>query len=40
MATILWDAQGILFMDLFTRGEPINAASYSGTMNKVREAVH
>jgi hypothetical protein len=40
MATIFWDAQGILFVDFPTRGETVNAAGYCSTLNTLREAVH
>ena len=39
MATVFWDAQGILLVDFLPPGETINAARYCQTLNKLREAV-
>ena len=39
MATIFWDAQGVLLFNVLETGETINANRYCQTLDKLREAV-
>jgi len=39
MATVFWDAQGVLLVDFTPHGQTVNAARYCQTLNKLRDAV-
>ena len=39
MATVFWDAQGVLLIDVLEPGQTINATRYCQTLDKLREAV-
>jgi len=39
MATVFWDAKGVLLVDILPHGETINAVRYCKTMDRLREAV-
>ena len=39
MATVFWDSQGVILLDILPRGESVNAVSYCETLDKLRHAV-
>lgn len=39
MATVFWDAKGVLLVDILPQGETINALRYCETIDRLREAV-
>ena len=39
MATVFWDAKGILLLDILEPGHTVNANRYCRTLDKLREAV-
>ena len=39
MATVFWDAQGVLLVDFLPRGETVNAIRYCQTLDRLREAI-
>ena len=39
MATVFWDAQGLLLVDFLTKGKTINSEAYIATLKKVRARI-
>ena len=39
MATIFWDAQGVLLIEFTPRVQTVNSATYCETLNKLKEAI-
>ncbi|GFO09693.1 histone-lysine N-methyltransferase SETMAR [Plakobranchus ocellatus] len=39
MATVLWDAKGVILLDILPQGQCINAARYCSTLDRLKEAI-
>ncbi|GFO27366.1 histone-lysine N-methyltransferase SETMAR [Plakobranchus ocellatus] len=39
MATVFWDAKGVILLDILPQGQCINAARYCSTLNRLKEAI-
>ncbi|GFR63839.1 angiopoietin-related protein 2 [Elysia marginata] len=39
MATVFWDAKGVILSDILPQGQCINAAQYCSTLDRLRDAV-
>ncbi|GFR90295.1 histone-lysine N-methyltransferase SETMAR [Elysia marginata] len=39
MATVFWDAKGVILLDIFPQGQCINAAQYCRTHDRLRAAI-
>ncbi|GFO06631.1 mariner transposase [Plakobranchus ocellatus] len=39
MATVFWDAKGVILLDILPQGQCINAARYSSTLDRLKEAI-
>ncbi|GFS25235.1 histone-lysine N-methyltransferase SETMAR [Elysia marginata] len=39
MATVFWDAKGLILLDILRQGQCINAAQYSSTLDRLRDAI-
>ncbi|GFO05470.1 histone-lysine N-methyltransferase SETMAR [Plakobranchus ocellatus] len=39
MATVFWDAKGVILLDILPQGQRINAARYCSTLDRLKEAI-
>ncbi|GFO17893.1 histone-lysine N-methyltransferase SETMAR [Plakobranchus ocellatus] len=39
MATVFWDAKGVILLDILPQGQCINAARYCSTLDRLKEAI-
>ncbi|GFR87033.1 histone-lysine N-methyltransferase SETMAR [Elysia marginata] len=39
MATMFWDAKGVVLLDVLPQGQCINAAQYCSTLDRLRDAI-
>ena len=39
MATVFWDAKGVILLDILPQGQCINAARYCSTLDRLRDAI-
>ncbi|GFS05417.1 histone-lysine N-methyltransferase SETMAR [Elysia marginata] len=39
MATVFWDAKGVILLDILPKGQFINAAQYCSTFDRLRDAI-
>ncbi|GFN92730.1 histone-lysine N-methyltransferase SETMAR [Plakobranchus ocellatus] len=39
MATVFWDAKGVILLDILPQGQYINAALYCSTLGRLKEAI-
>ncbi|GFO33804.1 histone-lysine N-methyltransferase SETMAR [Plakobranchus ocellatus] len=39
MATVFWDAKGVILLDILPQGQCINAAQYCSTLDRLKEAI-
>ncbi|GFO20865.1 histone-lysine N-methyltransferase SETMAR [Plakobranchus ocellatus] len=39
MATVFWDAKGVIVLDILPQGQCINAARYCSTLDRLKEAI-
>ncbi|GFO03923.1 transposase [Plakobranchus ocellatus] len=39
MATVFWDAKGLILLDILPQGQCINAARYCSTLDRLKEAI-
>ncbi|GFO43041.1 histone-lysine N-methyltransferase SETMAR [Plakobranchus ocellatus] len=39
MATVFWDAKGVILLDILPQGQCINAARYCSTLDSLKEAI-
>ncbi|GFR98714.1 histone-lysine N-methyltransferase SETMAR [Elysia marginata] len=39
MATVFWDAKGVILLDIWPHGQGINAAQYCSTLDRLRGAI-
>ncbi|GFO05098.1 histone-lysine N-methyltransferase SETMAR [Plakobranchus ocellatus] len=40
VATVFWDAKGVILLDILPQGQCINAARYCSTLDRLKEAIH
>ncbi|GFS17697.1 histone-lysine N-methyltransferase SETMAR [Elysia marginata] len=39
MATVLWDAKGLVLLNILPQGQCINATQYCSTLGRLRDAI-
>ncbi|GFO23134.1 histone-lysine N-methyltransferase SETMAR [Plakobranchus ocellatus] len=39
VATVFWDAKGVILLDILPQGQCINAARYCSTLDRLKEAI-
>ncbi|GFN87146.1 histone-lysine N-methyltransferase SETMAR [Plakobranchus ocellatus] len=40
MATVFWDAKGVILLDILPQGQCINAARCCSTLDRLKKAIH
>ncbi|GFR74342.1 histone-lysine N-methyltransferase SETMAR [Elysia marginata] len=39
MATVFWEAKGVILLDILPQGQSINAAQYCSALDRLRDAI-